>query len=270
MTSVCQNSLRALYHRPRNQAAPPSFFLTTTFHSGRNIPFNAYLLVYLEAIDLGNPDSSSDKRSRMKKRIRELAHPRPNLTGQTMSSPTISSRKPTIVFVPGAFHTPEHFRPMSTLLEASSYQTITVALPSIGARASSASYRDDVHAIRSTLQELVEDEGKDVLLAVHSYGAVPGCQTVGGLEKNARMKEGKKGGVVHVLFMVALLVEQGQRLRDVLEGGLPAWAAFCCFYRAEVCVAEELLPEGQRMTFLYIRKDKKSHANGYKPVAIYM
>ena len=115
---------------------------------------------------------------------------------------------------------------MSILLEASSYQTITVALPSIGAQASSASYRDDVHAIRSTLQELVEDKGKDVLLAVHSYGAVPGCQTVGGLEKNAHVKEGKKGAVVHVLFMVALLVEQGKRLRDVLEGGLPAWAAF--------------------------------------------
>lgn len=100
-----------------------------------------------------------------------------------MSSPTVTICKPTIVSVPGAFHTPNHFRPISILLEASSYQAITVALPSIGARASSATYRDDVHAIRSTLQELVEGEGKDVLLALHSYGAVPGCQTVGGLKK---------------------------------------------------------------------------------------
>ena len=44
----------------------------------------------------------------------------------------------------------------------------------------------------------------------------------------------------------------------------------CCFYRAEVYVAEELLPGGQRMTCLYIRKDKKSYAGGHRPVAIYM
>ena len=76
------------------------------------------------------------------------------------------------------------------------------------------------------LKKLIEDEGKDVLLAIHSYGGVPGCQAIGELEKNARLKEGKKGGVVHVLFMAALLVEQGKRLRDALPGGLPPWAAF--------------------------------------------
>ena len=143
-----------------------------------------------------------------------------------MSTPTSTFSSPTIVFVPGAFHTPEHYRPISALLEASSYQALTVALPTIGARASSTSYRDDVQAIRSTLQELIEGQGRDVLLAIHSYGGVPGCQAVGGLEKSARDKEGKKGGVVHVLFMAAMVVEQGKRLRDALPGGIPDWAAF--------------------------------------------
>ena len=143
-----------------------------------------------------------------------------------MSAPTSPPTNPIIVFVPGAFHTPEHFHPITAQLEASSFQAITVSLPTIGARASSASYRDDVHAIRSMLHELIEDQGKDVLLAIHSYGGVPGCQAVGGLEKSARVKAGKNGGVVHVLFMAALLVEQGKRLRDALTGGLPPWATF--------------------------------------------
>ena len=42
-----------------------------------------------------------------------------------------------------------------------------------------------------------------------------------------------------------------------------------CFYRAKVYIAEELLPGGQRMTFLYIHKDEKSHADRHKPIAIY-
>ena len=143
-----------------------------------------------------------------------------------MSISTSPPANPTIVFVPGAFHSPEHYRPISALLEASFYPSLTVPLPSIGARASSASYRDDVRAIRSTLHELVEDQGRDVLLAIQSYGVVPGCPAGGGLAKSALVKGGTNGGGVHVLFMAALLVEPGRRLRDALPGGLPPWATF--------------------------------------------
>ena len=134
--------------------------------------------------------------------------------------------KPTIVFVPGAFHTPTHFQPLSTLLERASFPNLTISVPSTGDRAATTSYRDDVLAIRATLQKLVEEEGKDVMLAAHSLGGVAGCQTVTGLEKSRRQNEGKKGGIVHVLFIAALVIEQGQRLRDALEGGLPSWSSF--------------------------------------------
>ena len=43
----------------------------------------------------------------------------------------------------------------------------------------------------------------------------------------------------------------------------------CCFYRAEVYVAEELLPGDQRITFLYIYKDRKSHIDKHEPIIIY-
>ena len=65
------------------------------------------------------------------------------------------------------------------------------------------------------------------MLAAHSYGGVPGCQTVSGLERSKRKAEGKPGGVVHVLFIAALLVEQNQKLVEALEGGkLPPFAVF--------------------------------------------
>ena len=137
---------------------------------------------------------------------------------------TTSPSKPTIVFVPGAFHTPDHFKPMSDLLHQSSYPSVTVSLPSIGEHAATFAPGDDIRAIRSELEKLIEDDGKDVVLAMHSYGGLPGSQSVVGLEKSVRIKEGKKGGVVHILFIAAFVLENGQSLVDALGGGLPPWA----------------------------------------------
>ncbi len=81
-----------------------------------------------------------------------------------------------------------------------------------------------MQAIRSVLEKLIEEEGKDVVLAAHSYGGVPACQTVKDLEKSKRANGEKRGGVIHVLFIAALLVEEGQALVDALGGGLPPWA----------------------------------------------
>ena len=82
-------------------------------------------------------------------------------------------------------------------------------------------------AIRSLLKKLVEEDGKKVVLAPHSYGGVPGCQTVSGLERSKRQAKGNAGGIIHVLFIAALLVEQGQAMVDAIEGGkTPSWAIF--------------------------------------------
>lgn len=134
--------------------------------------------------------------------------------------------KPTIVFLPGVFHTEAHFKPICALLNERSFPTITIEFPTT-AHATTATYRDDVYAVRSVLETEIVENGKEVLLAAHSYGGVPGCQTVSGLERSKRKAEGKAGGVVHVLFIAALLVEQNQKLVEALENGkLPPWAVF--------------------------------------------
>ena len=69
------------------------------------------------------------------------------------------------------------------------------------------------------LEKSIEQEGKEILLVLHSYGGVPGCQTVSGLDRSRLKREDKPGGVVHVLFLAALLVEQGQAMGAALEGG---------------------------------------------------
>lgn len=74
------------------------------------------------------------------------------------------------------------------------------------------------------LEKLIEEEGKDVILAPHSAGGIPGCQTIS--EKSSRSKKDQKGGIVHVLFIAALLLAQGQTLLDALGGARPSWASF--------------------------------------------
>ncbi|KAL8840568.1 MAG: hypothetical protein Q9170_001254 [Blastenia crenularia] len=142
------------------------------------------------------------------------------------STPEKEQAKPTIVFAPGAFHTSVHFEPISSFLNQRSFPTRTVDLPTT-AHATTASYRDDVYPVRSLLDQLVIEENKGVMLALHSYGAVPGCQAVTGWERSKRRANGKAGGIVHVLFITGLLVEQGQQMADALEGGKqPDWAVF--------------------------------------------
>ena len=134
--------------------------------------------------------------------------------------------KPTVVFVPGVFHVEEHFKPMMETLSKASLPAITAVLPT-HTLPTTASYQDDVYAIRTLLERLVIQEGKEVILAPHSFGAVPACQTVSGLERSRRQREGKPGGVIHVFFIAALIVEQGRLLAEALDGGkLPDWASF--------------------------------------------
>jgi hypothetical protein len=48
------------------------------------------------------------------------------------------------------------------------------------------------------------EEGKDVIVFVHSYGGVVGGAAAAGLSKSARSVEGKPGGVVGLLYLVGV------------------------------------------------------------------
>lgn len=149
------------------------------------------------------------------------------VTGRKPTSASVSldsqKAKPTIVFVPGAFHVDAHFKPMIETLAKASFPAVTADLPT-QSQPRTATYKDDVYAVRALLEKLVEEEGKEVILAPHSYGGVPACQTVSGLERSKRQREGKPGGVIQVFFIAALLIEQGRSLVEALDGGtFPDW-----------------------------------------------
>ena len=130
-----------------------------------------------------------------------------------------NSNKPTIVFIPNFFHTATHYGPLSRYLETKDYDSFALRLPSIGERAgtSSAGMSEDVATVRRVLEALVREE-EDVVVVMHSYGAVPGCQAVQGLGSARRTKEGKRCGIVSLVFVGGLLVEEGESIESTLLG----------------------------------------------------
>ncbi|OAG42622.1 hypothetical protein AYO21_03207 [Fonsecaea monophora] len=127
------------------------------------------------------------------------------------------SSKPVIVFVPGAWHVPETFYLVVGELEAAGYETRGVKLASVGSPEPLKDFQPDVEAIQQVLRPIIEDEGKEVLLVVHSYGGVVGNEAVKGLDKASREKEGKKGGVSHIYFCCAFALPEGVSLMDALN-----------------------------------------------------
>jgi pimeloyl-ACP methyl ester carboxylesterase len=67
---------------------------------------------------------------------------------------------------------------------------------------------DDAEYIAELATELA-DQGKDIVLMSHSYGGTPASQSMKGLSRSERAKAGKKGGVVRLAYMTALVPEEG-------------------------------------------------------------
>ncbi|KAF1811884.1 alpha/beta-hydrolase [Eremomyces bilateralis CBS 781.70] len=90
----------------------------------------------------------------------------------------MSTPKPTIILVHGAFHGPWCFSPLSHSLRAKSLPCIDdLALPSAG---SARPLQVDVEALRAVLHQVIDKDGNDCVLVMHSYGGVVGGEAIRG------------------------------------------------------------------------------------------
>ena len=64
------------------------------------------------------------------------------------------------------------------------------------------------------------DKGYDVVVAMNSYAGFVGTEGCKNLSKALRTKEGKKGGVIALVYLAAFLPTVGQSVKE-LSGGLP-------------------------------------------------
>lgn len=130
-----------------------------------------------------------------------------------------TQKKPTILFITGAWHRPHLYEALFDALRSEKGYTKILAptLPSIGG--TDTSFDADVATVRQCAVAAL-DEGDEVVVLMHSYGGVVGSEAVRGLDARSRGQQGKPGAVVQLIYVCAFAVPEGMSLMDGL-GGMP-------------------------------------------------
>jgi alpha-beta hydrolase superfamily lysophospholipase len=92
---------------------------------------------------------------------------------------SMSSTKPTVVIVPGAWQPADAFEPFAEQLKSAGYPALVVPVPSVGGTETPlAGLKEDSQAVSVIIRQLA-DEARDIVLLCHSYGGVVGSCAVG-------------------------------------------------------------------------------------------
>lgn len=127
--------------------------------------------------------------------------------------------KPTIILVPGAWHSPSHYESLLVKLREAGYLTKSEKLSSVGSsQPLDQTAALDATAIKRDLLQPELDLGKDVILVMHSYGGSPGAAAAKGNSKSERAAAGKQGGIIGLIFVCAFLANEGDSLKSKLPG----------------------------------------------------
>ena len=133
----------------------------------------------------------------------------------------MTASKPTILFVPGAWHSSHCFDQVSDILKQTGYPTDFVELPSVGPSKHLANFDPDVEAIRKQVTKAVSG-GQDVVIVAHSYGGIPMCEAMKGLATKGP-ESGKQGNVKHLIFCASFVIPEEASLMSTLGGQDLPW-----------------------------------------------
>jgi pimeloyl-ACP methyl ester carboxylesterase len=136
----------------------------------------------------------------------------------------MASSLPTIVLIPGAWHSPIHYELVTKKLQAAHYDVVSSTLPSLDpSNPNVTTVTTDSTFISEKLLAPLLTEGKDIVLVMHSYGGSPGSVAAHGQSKTERSSKGLEGGIVGIIFIAALLTPEGASLLTMVGGKFNDW-----------------------------------------------
>ncbi|KAM0250016.1 hypothetical protein ACHAQJ_008785 [Trichoderma viride] len=103
------------------------------------------------------------------------------------------SSKPTLVFVPGAWHAADTWRKVTAELEPQGYKSICVTHPTTLSDPTKGIF-DDIEETRKAILDEIS-QGRDVVVVVHSYGGMVGPSAIKGLTKATSERPGRVLGI---------------------------------------------------------------------------
>lgn len=137
-----------------------------------------------------------------------------------MNSMTSTSESLVVVLVPGAWNKPSVFDALQSSLHRRGLATMALGHPSNGAEPPNKTLQDDINYLHESLKRLI-DEGKYLIVIVHSYGGIVGSGAVAGLSKLEREKQSLPGGVSIIVYMTAFAIPRGMSLKGTMGGEYP-------------------------------------------------
>lgn len=131
-----------------------------------------------------------------------------------------SSTKAEIILVPGAWHGPESFGPTTAILKKAGYTIHGIDLAASAGPPHITSIQPDVDLIRAATEKVLS-QGKDVVHVYHSYGSVPGMESL----KEYLTEEKKEGWgrVRRLVFVCAFVLDVDGSLMKALGGNDLPW-----------------------------------------------
>lgn len=122
----------------------------------------------------------------------------------------MSTNKPTLVIIHGAFLTPESYNKLTTALESAGYEVHVPRLPTVNeARPPNSSLNEDSTFIRRYVESLIR-AGRTVVAIGHSYGGQVMSSALYGLGSEARSSQGLKGGVSDLIYLAGYALQEGE------------------------------------------------------------
>ncbi|CAF9938584.1 MAG: hypothetical protein HETSPECPRED_001123 [Heterodermia speciosa] len=83
---------------------------------------------------------------------------------------------------------------------------------------------DDVDALEGALlYPLIEQQGRDIVLYLHSYAGFPGSVAIAGYSKAERLAAGKPGGILGLIYQSAFISNPGDTLLQMIGGNYAPW-----------------------------------------------
>ncbi|MCJ1261076.1 hypothetical protein MMC22_000940 [Lobaria immixta] len=132
------------------------------------------------------------------------------------------SPNPTILLVTGAFHVDSAMDILGGRLQEAGYNTRSLGLKTVNNPGLTPN--DDATLLeKDLLFPLIEEQGKDVVLYLHSYAGFPGSVAINGYSKQHRSATGKPGGIVGLIYQSAFIPKEGDTLIKMIGGSYAPW-----------------------------------------------
>ncbi|PNP74194.1 hypothetical protein FNYG_12243 [Fusarium nygamai] len=135
------------------------------------------------------------------------------------------TQKPSLIFVPSAWHSPECWGKIVSAMEAKEFKCIPVALPTNQSTSTDVNYSHDVKVVADAIAAEAS-QGLDVVVLLHSYSGLVGQSAMRGFTSKSADTDGNTGRVIGLFHVSTGFVREGACFLDTLGGKpLPTFEA---------------------------------------------